>query len=332
MPEARYYHLEAGKVRCELCPRHCLLGEGQKGLCGVRHMQQGKLWTDVYGGCSSLCVDPIEKKPFYHLKPGSKSLSLGTLGCTLSCAFCQNHHISQPQFFVQMESISISTIIELAHEHTCQSVALTYNEPIVSIEWSLDIARACRKAGLLSLAVTSGHIDGNARQDFFEVMDGANVDLKAFNADFYKRYCHGSLDAVLESLIHLSHTKTWLEITTLLIPGLNDGETEIHAMTEWIFKHLGPNVPLHLSAFHPQFEMQDRAATPLGTLQNARAIAKQTGLKHVYIGNVYDKEGQNTYCPGCGELLVERNGFKVLKNSIQEGCCPKCKTVILGIF
>ncbi len=332
MHEARYYHLEEGNVRCDLCPRYCLLSEGQRGLCRVRHAQQGKLWTDVYGGFSSLAVDPIEKKPFYHLKPGSKSLSLGTLGCTLACAFCQNHSISQPQTLMPMERISISKLIELAHEHNCQSVALTYNEPMVSIEWSMEIARAFREAGLLSLAVTSGHISDRARADFFEVMDGANIDLKAFSSDFYRRYCLGDLEAVLESLIHCHQTRKWLEVTTLIIPGLNDETREIQKMSQWLLKNLGPDVPLHFSAFHPQFKMLDRQSTPLSTLKKARAIAKEAGLKYVYLGNVQDEEGQNTDCPKCGKRLVERSGFGVLKNSIQEGHCPKCKTVISGIF
>ena len=322
-----------GTARCELCPRGCLLKEGQTGFCGVRRMEGGALRTLAFGTTSGLCVDPIEKKPLYHFLPGSRVLSFGMLGCTLNCDFCQNAGLSRGVDPALLSPASIPEIVAIARAEGCLGVAFTYNEPIVSAEWCLEVAAACREAGLRTVAVSSGYVSGAARSEFFGAMDAANVDLKSFSEAFYRRHCQGHLQPVLETLEAIAHEgRTWLELTTLLIPGENDGEGELRALAQWIAEHLGRDVPLHFSAFHPAHRLQDRPPTPLSTLRRAREIALEQGLRHVYTGNVPDAEGSATWCPGCGGKLIARQGFRILSNRLGAGRCPDCGALIPGRF
>lgn len=332
--EARWWN-QAGpaQVRCELCPHRCLLKDGQRGFCGVRRAEGGALKTQVFGTTAGLCVDPIEKKPLYHFLPGSRVLSFGMRGCTLACDFCQNASLSQPFAAPEGYPTRPETIVRLALEQHCASVAFTYNEPIVSAEWCLEVAGACHEAGLRTVAVTSGFIEGRARADFFGAMDAANVDLKSFSDTFYRKHCRGTLQPVLETLEYLAkETHTWLEITTLLIPGENDDEREIGSLLDWMTQHLGTQIPLHFSAFHPAHRMLDRPRTPAATLQRARALALERGLAFVYTGNINDEEGGSTNCPQCNGQLIERAGFQVLRNRVCKGHCPDCRAPVPGRF
>lgn len=332
--EARWWKRDgSAKVICELCPHGCRLAEGQTGFCGVRQVEGGALKTSVFGGTRGLCVDPIEKKPLYHFLPGSRVLSFGMRGCTLACDFCQNASLSQDFRDLELTTTRPEDLVRLAQAQGCASVAFTYNEPIVSAEWCLEVAAACQEAGLLTVAVTSGYIEGAARTDFFETMDAANVDLKSFSEAFYRKRCRGRLQPVLETLEYLAKdTRTWLEITTLLIPGENDDEREIAALLDWIGHHLGPEIPLHFTAFHPAHHLRDRPRTPTATLQRARSLALERGLAFVYTGNIQDEEGGITVCPRCGEKLIKREYFQVLRNRIRKGYCPDCGDRIAGRF
>lgn len=331
---ARWWHpIAPDTARCELCPRGCLLKEGRTGFCGMRRMEGGTLRALVFGATSGLCVDPIEKKPLYHFQPGSRALSFGTLGCTLACDFCQNAGLSRGRDLGMLRPGSLDAIVRAAQAEGCGSVAFTYNEPIVSAEWCLEVAAACREAGLCTLAITSGYVSGSARTEFFGAMDAANVDLKSFSEAFYRRHCQGHLQPVLETLEYLAKEgRTWLEVTTLLIPGENDGEREIGALAEWIAEHLGRDIPLHFSAFHPAYRLLDLPPTPAPTLHRAREIAMARGLRFVYTGNILDPKGSATFCPGCGKALITREGFQVLEELLREGHCPQCGANIPGRF
>ena len=332
--EARWWN-QAGpaQVRCELCPHHCLLTEGQAGFCGVRQVEDGALKTSAFGTTTGLCVDPIEKKPLYHFLPGSRVLSFGMRGCTLACDFCQNASLSQPFAAPECYPTRPETIVRLALEQHCASVAFTYNEPIVSAEWCLEVAAACHEMGLRTVAVTSGYIEGAARTDFFGAMDAANVDLKSFSDTFYRKHCRGGLQPVLETLEYLAKGKrTWLEITTLLIPGENDDESEIAELLDWIGHNLGTEIPLHFSAFHPAHRLRDRPCTPAATLRRARSLARERGLAFVYTGNIKDEEGGSTSCAQCSGKLIERADFQVLRNRVRKGHCPDCGAPVAGRF
>ncbi len=321
------------QVLCELCPRSCLLAEGRSGLCGVRRVENGTLKTAVFGATAGLCVDPIEKKPLYHFLPGSRVLSFGMQGCTLACAFCQNASLSQGQGENQLRPARPEDLVRLAQAQACIGVAFTYNEPIVSAEWCLEVAAACREAGLFTFAVTSGYISNAARPEFFAAMDATNVDLKSISESFYRQHCQGSLQPILETLEYLTHeTRVWLEVTTLLIPGANDDEREIAALAEWMVSHLGPEVPLHFSAFHPAHRLLNRPRTPAFTLHRARKIAMERGLSFVYLGNIPDEEGSTTFCSECGKVLIEREAFRVARDHLRVGRCPDCGAVLPGRF
>ncbi len=296
-------------------------------------MEGGALQTAVFGTTSGLCVDPMEKKPLYHFLPGSPVLSFGMLGCTLACDFCQNASLSQGMELPRLRPASIEELVRIALEQACIGVAFTYNEPVVSAEWCLEVAAACREAGLRTLAVSSGYISGEARAEFFGAMDAINVDIKGFSEAFYRRHCQGHLQPVLETLEYLAKEgRTWLEVTTLIIPGENDGKDEIAALSDWIAEHLGRDVPLHFSAFHPAHRLLDLPRTPPSTLRRAREIARTRGLRYVYTGNILDAEGSTTLCPGCGTALIERQGFRVLSNRVEGSRCPDCGTGLPGRF
>lgn len=332
----KYWHkLEDGKIQCVLCPRHCKLVEGQRGFCFVRACQNGQVVLTTYGRSSGFCVDPIEKKPLFHFLPGTPVLSFGTAGCNLGCKFCQNADISHSREMDTLaDAASPGSIAKTARELHCRSVAFTYNEPHIFHEYAVDTARECRELGIKTVAVTAGYVCAEPRKDFYAWMDAANVDLKGFTEEFYKKYTGSSLQPVLETLLYLKkETRVWLEITTLLIPGLNDSDKELQAMTSWIVKNLGPDVPLHFTAFHPAHKLLEPSSTPFSTLRKARAIALANGIRYCYTGNVEDPEGETTSCHGCGKKLIGRSGYEItLWNLKENGACGSCGTPCAGVF
>jgi pyruvate formate lyase activating enzyme len=322
-------------VRCDVCPRACELRDGQRGLCFVRACENGEIVLTTWGRSSGYCVDPIEKKPLNHFLPGSPVLSFGTAGCNLGCRFCQNWDISKSRELDTLgDEAPPERIASAARALGCRSVAYTYNDPVIFLEYAIDTARACRAQGIRSVAVTAGYIEPAPRREFFAEMDAANVDLKGFSESFYHRLCSARLRPVLDTLVYLKHeTRVWLEITTLLIPGENDSPEELRALSRWVLENLGPEVPLHFSAFHPDFRMLDTPATPPATLQRARGIARETGIHHVYTGNVRDRDGQSSWCAGCGALLIERDGYVLgAWNLDAAGRCGACGVRCPGVF
>jgi pyruvate formate lyase activating enzyme len=333
---ARYWHmLEDGRMQCDLCPRDCKLHEGQRGACFVRMRQNDQMILTTYGRSSGFCIDPIEKKPLNHFYPGSSVLSFGTAGCNLACKFCQNWDISKSRDMDKMmDQASPEDIAIAAEKHDCKSVAFTYNDPVIFAEYAMDVADACHARGIKTVAVTAGYMHDQARRDFYAKIDAANVDLKAFTDDFYFKLTGAHLQPVLDTLRYLRHeTDVWFEITTLLIPGKNDSDEEITAMCQWIKKELGIDVPLHFSAFHPDYKMPDIPATPPATLTRARNIAIKQGLQYVYTGNVHNQEGDTTFCPNCHAPLIVRDWYQINQYRLtQDGSCPNCATRIAGCF
>jgi pyruvate formate lyase activating enzyme len=332
----RYWHtLPDGRAQCDVCPRACKLREGQRGLCFVRARESGAVVLTTYGRSSGFCVDPIEKKPLNHFLPGTAALSFGTAGCNLACRFCQNWDISKSRELDTLaDTASPEAIAAAAERLGCASVAFTYNDPVVFLEYAADTADACRARGIKAVAVTAGYVCDEPRRDLFAHIDAANVDLKAFTEDFYADVCAGQLRPVLDTLEYLVHeTDAWVEITTLLIPGLNDSDAEVDALTRWVVERLGPDVPLHLTAFHPAYRMLDVPPTPAKTLSRARAIALRNGVRYAYTGNVRDVEGQSTWCHGCGALAIQRDGYRLGKWGLtDDGRCLACDTRIPGVF
>jgi len=332
----RYWKkLDDERLQCEICPRLCKLNDGQRGLCFVRRAFKGQIILTTYGRSSGFCIDPIEKKPLNHFLPGTPILSFGTAGCNLTCKFCQNWDISKSREFDRLtESASPEIIARAAKTNKCRSVAFTYNDPVIFLEYAIDVAQACREININTVAVTAGYILPAARSEFFKNMDAANIDLKSFNEKFYKKICGGNLNTVLETLEYLKkETKIWFELTNLLIPGENDSSQEIDKMTEWIVEHLGPDVPLHFSAFHPDWKMRDVEKTPYSTLIRSRKIALANGLHYVYLGNVHDKSGSSTFCHQCNELLIGRNWYELSDWNLDEnGYCNYCGTECVGII
>jgi pyruvate formate lyase activating enzyme len=331
-----YWHvLEDGRVQCDVCPRHCKMKNGKRGMCFVRMAQNDRVVLTTYGRSSGFCIDPIEKKPLNHFLPGTPVLSFGTAGCNLACKFCQNWDISKSREIDKLASDASPQAIARAAEQTgCRSVAYTYNDPVIFLEYADDTAQACKELGIKSVAVTAGYVSPGAREFFFRNMDAANVDLKAFSEDFYHKLTGGHLQDVLDTLVYLKReTQVWIELTTLLIPGENDSEAEIESMAQWVMENLGPDVPLHFSAFHPDWKMLDHPPTPPQTLTRARSIAKRNGLRYVYTGNVHDAEGGSTYCPNCGEMLIERDWYELGRWRLSaDGKCGSCGTPIAGVF
>lgn len=332
----QYWHsLENGKVQCDLCPHLCQLKEGQRGLCYVRGNESGKIVLHSYGRSSGFCIDPIEKKPLNHFLPGTPTLSFGTAGCNLTCKFCQNWDMSKSR---QMDTLASQAAPEMLAntclETGCRSIAYTYNDPVIFLEYAVDVAQACHEKRVKSVAVSAGYILPEARGDFFSHMDATNIDLKGFSEPFYKKLCSGKLSTVLDTLLYLTHeTDVWVEITNLIIPGENDDMREIEAMSRWIHDQLGNSIPLHFTAFHPDFKMLDKPRTPLTTLERAREIALKQGLQHVYTGNVAQVGSGSTYCSGCGELLIERCHYELGRwNLDQNGNCYHCHTPLAGVF
>ena len=323
------------RILCNLCPRNCALANGQRGFCFVRQNLGGQMILTTYGRSSGFCIDPIEKKPLNHYYPGTSIFSFGTAGCNLGCKFCQNWDISKSREFDRLtDTATPKAIARKAKECGCKSVAFTYNDPVIFAEYAIDVADACRELGIHPVAKTAGYITDEARPEFYEHMDAANVDLKAFTEDFYKKVTLGALQPVLDTLLYLKkETKVWFEITNLVIPEENDSDKEFHEMTEWIMSNLGPDVPLHFTAFHPDFRMLDKPPTPAHSLRRARTIALSKGLRYVYVGNVHDPQGSSTYCHNCGKLLIERDWYELgayhLANKNQ---CEHCLAVCPGHF
>ncbi len=332
----RYWHqVEDGRLQCDLCPRFCRLRDGQRGLCFVRAREGDTMVLTTYGRSSGFCVDPVEKKPLNHFFPGTPILSFGTAGCNLTCRFCQNWSISKSREVDTLaDAASPETIARAARSLGCTSVAFTYNDPVIFLEYAVDVAQACREQGIRTVAVTAGEICAEPRQEFFAAMDAANVDLKGFTERFYHDICGGSLAAVLETLQCLRHeTDVWFEITNLIIPGENDADAELEGMTAWIVEHLGSDVPVHFTAFHPDYRMLDRPPTPPETLSRARRIARANGLHHAYTGNVHDEDGGSTTCTGCGQRLIGRDWYVLTHWGLDEtGACTECGTRLAGHF
>ena len=333
----RYWHaLEDGRIQCDVCPHHCKLKEGKQGLCFVRACVDGQIVLTTYGRSSGFCVDPIEKKPLNHFLPGTPVLSFGTAGCNLTCQFCQNWDMSKSrEIDILAAKASPEAIAQKAQELGCRSVAFTYNDPVIFLEYADDTAQACHERGIKTVAVTAGYVSGGGpREHLFRNLDAANVDLKTFNNEFYRRLCSGDLQTVLDPLLYLKNeTSVWIELTTLLIPGENDSDQEIDEMTRWVVENLGPEVPMHFTAFHPAWKMQDTPPTPSSTLSHAREIAIQNGVRYAYTGNVHDPNGDSTWCHNCGQLLIERDWYRLGEwNLTPEGNCRFCGTHCAGVF
>ena len=332
----RYWHrLDDGRVQCDVCPRYCRIKRGQRGMCFVRACEDDGIVLTTYGRSSGFCVDPIEKKPLNHFLPGTAVLSFGTAGCNLTCRYCQNWDMSKSREMDTLaDEAAPETIARAAEALGCRSVAYTYNDPTIFLEYAIDVAQACRARGIKSVAVTSGYICPEPRAEFFGWMDAANVDLKAFTEGFYHRLCSGHLQPVLDTLEYLANeTDVWLELTTLLIPGENDSDAELEAMTQWVVERLGPEVPMHFTAFHPDYKMRDYPSTPPSTLTRACAIARKNGLRYVYTGNVHDEDGGSTYCHQCGERLIGRDWYVLSDWNLGEGGrCVRCGAVCAGVF
>ncbi|MBZ0200854.1 MAG: AmmeMemoRadiSam system radical SAM enzyme [Ignavibacteriaceae bacterium] len=323
-----------GKILCTLCPRYCTIGEGQPGFCFIRKNIDGVLYSTGYGHPTGFAIDPIEKKPLNHFLPGSNILSFGTAGCNLGCRFCQNWLTSKAKLDdINSYTATPEDVVDLAKRHNVPSIAYTYNDPTIFGEYVIDVSRLGRSEGIKSIMVTAGYIDKNARKDVYKYIDAANVDIKAFTERFYKKLTLSSLSSVLDTLVWLKNdTDIWIEITTLLIPGKNDSANEIKTECNWIVENLGDSVPIHFTAFHPEFKMKDVSATPASTLSMAQEIASSEGIKYCYVGNVHDSKGQTTYCPKCKTALIKRDWHSVLSNKLIDGKCVECGEKIDGHF
>ena len=331
----RYWHnLDDGRIQCDVCPRACKLREGQQGLCFVRARENNQIVLTSYGRSSGFCIDPIEKKPLNHFLPGTPVLSFGTAGCNLACKFCQNWDMSKSR---EMDTLADQAMPEqlalVAEQSGCRSLAFTYNDPVVFMEYAIDVALAAKERDIKSVAVSAGYICEAPREPFFRHMDAANIDLKAFTESFYKKICGGSLAPVLDTLKYLKHeTNVWFEITTLLIPGENDSDVELNEMCRWIIENLGIDVPIHFTAFHPDWKMLNHPSTPATTLMRARKIARRYGIRYAYTGNIHDSKGGSTECHHCHQLLIERDWYELGEWHLHNSCCEYCGVPVSGIF
>ena len=333
--KTKHWHkLDDGRVQCDICPRECKLADGQRGFCFVRANQDDEIVLTTWGRSSGYCIDPIEKKPLNHFLPGTPILSFGTAGCNLGCRFCQNWDISKSrELHTLTDQANPDVIAKAAVELGCRAVAFTYNDPVIFHEYAIDVAKACHERGIKTVAVTAGYQCKDARKEFYQYMDAANVDLKGFTEEFYQRVCIAKLDPVLETLKYLKHeTDVWFELTTLIIPTMNDSDDELKRMTEWVVRELGPDVPMHFTAFHPDFKMMDLPRTPEATLSRAREIAMQQGVRYAYTGNVHNSDGDTTFCHACFEPLIVRDWYNLKSWNLREGKCAKCNTPVAGVF
>jgi pyruvate formate lyase activating enzyme len=330
-----YVPLKNGKVRCDLCSHRCVIDDGKRGRCNVRENRAGTLFTRVYGRLVAQHVDPIEKKPMFHLFPGSLSFSVATVGCNFKCQFCQNADIAQLPSdragMIMGDPSTPESVVRAAKRENCASIAYTYTEPTVYFEFALDTAKIAHEQGLKNIFVTNGYMTREALEMVGPYLDGANVDLKAFTDRFYRETCGATIEPVKETLRRMKGRGVFVEVTTLLIPGLNDDPGELKQLAEFLAQDLGTDTPWHISRFHPTYRLTDRPPTPAKTLLTAREIGLKAGLRYVYTGNVPGEEGEHTYCYGCGERLIERWGFYVKGNRIVDGRCPGCGSRIDGI-
>lgn len=335
MKEAMFYEtVDGGKVRCGLCRFRCLIDEGGRGVCGVRENNGGKLFTLVYGKAVAINVDPIEKKPLYHVMPGSRSFSVATIGCNFRCLHCQNYPISQPPRkgeLIPGTDLPPKEIVARAVAAGCRSIAYTYTEPTIFYEYAFDTALLARQAGLRNIFVTNGYITGEALAHIAPFLDAANIDLKGFSERFYREVVHATLGEVLDSILEYKRLGIWTELTTLIIPGWNDADGELMEIARFISEQVGVETPWHVTGFYPTHKLTDRPPTPADTLRRARQIGLDAGLRYVYEGNVPGEGGENSYCPDCHELLIRRFGYRLEENRIKQGKCPKCRTTIDGI-
>ncbi len=321
------------QVQCELCPKNCLIEPGQSGECRVRINIDGVLRTVVYGYPCSISVDPVEKKPLFHFLPGTPILSIATVGCNLHCRNCQNWEISQanpedtPAAFCPPERL-----VQLTREQACPSIAYTYTEPIIYYEYTYDSAKLAREAGMRNVLVTAGYVNEEPWRQLLEYVDAANIDLKALSDEFYQRICSATLKPVQDALVAAKASGALVEVTHLIIPTLNDRSEQLRQLSRWIKTNMGAETPLHFSRFFPKYKMLNLPPTSLETLDTAREIAMEEGLQYVYIGNIRSKEGQNTYCPECERLLIERSGYTILQNNLKDGRCPDCSKEIYGVW
>lgn len=332
--EAMFYKkLEDARVECELCPRECRIADLERGYCGVRENRGGTYYTLVHSRACALHVDPIEKKPFFHYLPGTPAVSIATAGCNVECKFCQNWQISQfrPE---QVDSIKLtpSDVIKHAKKSHSPTIAYTYTEPVVFYEFMYDTARAAKQEGVASVVVSNGYIKEEPLVELCKHLGAVKIDLKAFTEEFYKDTCSGSLKPVLETLITLKKLGMWFEIVVLIVPTLNDSEKELKEMCAWVYKELGPDVPIHFSRFHPTYKIKNLPPTPVRTLEMARATAQEAGLNFAYIGNVPGHEGEHTYCPDCKEIVIGRVGYTIVRNAVRDGRCHNCEHPIAGVW
>lgn len=335
MHVGRYWEkLEDGRVQCNVCPRHCKMHKDQRGFCFVRQNVDNQVALTTYGRSSGFCIDPIEKKPLNHFYPGSSILSFGTAGCNLGCKFCQNWDISKAKKMDRlMNQAEPDKIARIAHAKQCKSVAFTYNDPVIFLEYAVDTAKQCHELGIKTVAVTAGYITKQARGEFFSHLDATNIDLKAFTQHFYRKLCFADLQDVLDTIKYVhDETNVWMEITNLVIPQNNDDIEEFKRMSQWILDNVGDQVPVHFSAFHPDYKMMNLPRTPTHTLTKARNVARQMGLKYVYTGNVHDQDGDTTYCGGCGTELIVRDWYDLKSYKMNMNKCSKCSYVIPGHF
>lgn len=332
----RWWQTEQGAVRCELCPRRCLIRPGKRGFCYIRAADEtaGGIYLTSYGRSSGFCIDPIEKKPLNHFYPGSSVLTFGTAGCNLGCRYCQNWDISKARSWDRLAAkASPDQIVATAAAHQCKSIAFSYNDPIIFAEYAIDCARKAREQQIKTVAVTSAYISKAAREEFFSVMDAINVDLKSFREDFYQRLCLAHLQPILDNLIYIRQkTSAWLELTTLVIPGENDSLEELTELGRWVLNELGADTPLHLTAFHPDFKMTDHAPTSPAALKAAREELMALGLNYVYTGNIHDSVGSSTYCPNCKHRVIERDWYRLGESGLHHDRCIHCNHRIAGHF
>jgi pyruvate formate lyase activating enzyme len=334
MKEAMFYEqVGNGQVRCGLCRFRCLISDGTRGLCAVRENRGGTLYSLVYGKVCAEHVDPIEKKPLFHVMPGSRTFSIATVGCNFHCRHCQNYSISQidRNMPIPGSERSPQEIVQRALDNNCRSISYTYTEPTIFFEFAYDTARLAREAGLKNIFVTNGYISKEALATIAPFLDGANIDLKGFSEGFYRDVVHASLSEVLDSIIEYRKQGIWIELTTLIIPGLNDSEAELRGIAEFIATNLGIDTPWHVSGFYPTYKLTDRHRTPIATLRRARKIGLAAGLRYVYEGNVPGDGGENSCCPNCSNVLIKRYGYVIETNRIINGACPDCGAAVAGI-
>ena len=332
--EARYYKkLEHKKVLCELCPKECRVDDLERGFCGVRENRGGTYYTLVHSKPCTIHIDPVEKKPLFHFIPGSQAFSFATVGCNMDCKFCQNWQISQirPEQ-AQNFKLAPEQLVDLAVKKKCPIIASTYTEPVVFAEYVLDIARAGKARGVKSVMISNGYIKEKPMEDLIEVLDAVKIDFKAYTETFYRDVCVGSLKPVLDILKLLDRKGIWYELVYLVIPTLNDSEKEIREMAAWMTSNLKPHVPVHFSRFHPQYRLKNLPPTPVSTIERAREITMKAGMNYVYVGNVPGHPGENTYCPGCGKVVIRRTGYRILEKKLKGNRCAHCGGIIAGVF